>query len=93
LLPGAFWVIDLYSLKEKQRMQEYIIDAGEIEELQTISNKGELDKLFDKAKRTIVNGEPVWLVRKQRNGEQEKYDELTTLEELAAYKNQVYKYL
>jgi len=74
-------------------MHEYIIDAGQIEELQTISNKDELDKIFDKAKRTIVNGESVWLVRRQLNGKQEKYDELTTLEELTAYKSRVYKYL
>ena len=74
-------------------MQEYIIDASHIEELQTISNKDELDKIFERAKQTIVNGESVILVRKQLNGKQEKYDELTTLDELYDYRKQVYKYL
>lgn len=74
-------------------MQEYIIDASHIEELQTISNRDELDKIFGRAKQTIVNGESVILVRKQLNGKQEKYDELTTLDELSDYKNRVYKYL
>ncbi|HYK56147.1 MAG TPA: hypothetical protein VEV15_06680, partial [Flavisolibacter sp.] len=61
-------------------MQEYIIEASHIEELQTISNRDELDKIFERAKQTIVNGESVILVRKQLNGKQEKYDELTTLD-------------
>lgn len=74
-------------------MQEYIIDASHIEELQTISNRDELDKIFERAKQTIVNGESVILVRKQLNGKQEKYDELTTLDELSDYRKQVYKYL
>jgi hypothetical protein len=74
-------------------MQEYIIDASYIEELQTISNRDELDKIFERAKQTIVNGESVVLVRKQFNGKQEKYDELTTLDELSDYRKQVYKYL
>ncbi len=74
-------------------MQEYIIDASHIEELQTISNRDELDKIFERAKQTIVNGESVILVRKQFNGKQEKYDELTTLDELSDYRKRVYKYL
>ena len=74
-------------------MQEYIIEASHIEELQTISNRDELDKIFERAKQTIVNGESVILVRKQLNGRQEKYDELTTLDALSEYRKQVYKYL
>ncbi len=74
-------------------MQEYIIEASHIEELQTISNRDELDKVFERAKQTIVNGESVILVRKQLNGKQEKYDELTTLDELSDYRKRVYKYL
>jgi hypothetical protein len=74
-------------------MQEYRIDVGKIEELQTISNKDELDKIFNRAKTTIVNGERVILMRRQLNGSVEKFDEYTTLEELAEYKKRVYKYL
>lgn len=74
-------------------MQEYRIDVGQIEELQTISNKDELDRIFNRAKTTIVNGEKVILLRRQFNGAVEKFDEYSTLEELAEYRNQVYKYL
>lgn len=74
-------------------MKEYIINVTHIEELQTISNIKELDKIFARAKSTIVNGEPVLLVRKQANGLTEKFDELTTLDALKEYKDGVYKYL
>jgi hypothetical protein len=74
-------------------MKEYIINVTHIEELQTISNIKELDKIFARAKSTIVNGEPVLLVRKQTSGLTEKFDELTTLDALKEYKDGVYKYL
>jgi len=73
-------------------MQEYIIDITQIEELQTISNRNELDKIFGRAKQTIVNGEAVLMVR-SKNNSSEKFDELTTLEELNEFKTRVYKYL
>ena len=73
-------------------MQEYTIDVSKIEELQTISNTKELDTIFERAKSTIVNGEKVNLVRKMQ-GQHQKFDEFTTLEELATYKKGVYKYL
>jgi hypothetical protein len=73
-------------------MQEYIIDVSKIEELQTISNVNELNTIFERAKSTIVNGEKVLLVRKS-NGSLQKFDEFSTLEELAEYKKSVYKYL
>lgn len=73
-------------------MQEYIIDVAKIEELQTISNRNELDTIFERAKSTIVNGEKVQLVRKLQ-GKAQKFDEFSTLEELADYKKAVYKYL
>jgi hypothetical protein len=73
-------------------MQEYIIDVSKIEELQTISNINELDNIYERAKSTIVNGEKVQLVRKLQ-GQHQKFDEFSTLEELADYKKTVYKYL
>jgi hypothetical protein len=73
-------------------MQEYIIDVSKIEELQTISNINELDTIFERAKSTIVNGEKVQLIRKLQ-GHPQKFDEFSTLEELADYKKTVYKYL
>ena len=74
-------------------MQEYKINVGEVEELQTINNIRALDRIFKVAQSTIVNGEVVVLERKQANGTREKFDTLTTLEDLEAYKKSVYKYL
>lgn len=74
-------------------MQEYKINVAEIEELQTIKNITALDRIFKDAKETIVNGEAVLLTRKQPNGNLEKFDELTTLDDLKQYKKSVYKYL
>ena len=74
-------------------MQEYKINVAEIEELQMTKNKRALDRIFRNAKSTVVNGEAVWLTRKQANGIAEKFDELTTAEDLEAYKKSVYKYL
>ncbi|HEU0109816.1 MAG TPA: hypothetical protein VFQ73_03020 [Flavisolibacter sp.] len=73
-------------------MQDYIIDVTQIEEFQTISDLVSLDTIFARAKRTLVNGAKVLLVRKQEEISQ-KFDEFTTLEELETYKNSVYKYL
>jgi len=74
-------------------MQEYIINVGEIEELQTIKNIDSLDIIFARAKSTVVNGESVILVRKYMDGRTERFDEITTLEELDTYRKGVYKYL
>jgi len=74
-------------------MQEYKIDVTRVEELQTIKDTASLDRIFKDAKETLVNGEPVWLMRVQPGGHREKFDELTTLEDLNHYKKSVYKYL
>jgi hypothetical protein len=72
---------------------EYVIDVSKIEELQTLNDKEELEKIFFKAQSTIVNGENVILVRKNRSGSPQKFDELSTLEDLDRYKKSVFKYL
>ena len=74
-------------------MREYVIDVGGIEELQTLKDVDALDHIFSRAKSTIVNGEKVLLVRKDRSGKSEKCDELTTLEDLREYVKSVMKYL
>ena len=74
-------------------MREYVIDVSKIEELQTLNVKDELEKIFFKAQSTIVNGENVILVRKDRNGASQKFDEFSTLEDLHRYKKSVFKYL
>lgn len=74
-------------------MREYVIDVSRIEELQTLNDKDELENIFARAKSTIVNGEKVLLVRKDKNGRSEKFDELSTEGELQLYRQRVFRYL
>ncbi|MBD0297488.1 MAG: hypothetical protein ICV84_20240 [Flavisolibacter sp.] len=74
-------------------MQEYIINVTEIEELQTIRNTDALDKIFTRAKETLVGGGTVILIRRYADGRSNKFDELGSLNDLAEYKKSVYKYL
>jgi len=74
-------------------MRSYVIDVARIEELQTLSDKDELENIFFRAKSTVVNGEKVILVRKDKNGRSEKFDELSTEDDLENYRQRVFKYL
>jgi hypothetical protein len=74
-------------------MLEYVIDVSKIEELQTLNDKDELEKIFSRAQSTIVNGEVVILTRKDRSGVAQNFDQFTTLEDLDRYKDSVFKYL
>lgn len=73
-------------------MQDYTIDVGKIEELQTIGNTAELDRVFSRAHSTLVNGASVHLARR-REGRAQRFDTFTTLEDLEQYRASVYKYL
>ncbi len=74
-------------------MDDYTINVSRIEELQTIRNTDELEKIFARAKSAVVNGARVILVRKDFTGTTAKFDELDTLEDLESYRGQVFKYL
>ena len=74
-------------------MRDYEINVTHIEELQTIKDVDSLDQIFERAYKTVVGGAAVVLLRKNGNGKGEKFDELTTEDDLMAYKEQVYKYL
>lgn len=74
-------------------MREYVIDVSKIEELQTLNDKDELEKIFSRAQSTIVNGEKVLLVRREKNGKSEKFDEMSTESELEEYRKRVFRYL
>ena len=74
-------------------MQDYTIDAAQIEELQMTNNLQALESIFDKARSAIVNGALVILVRKQFSGKKEKFDEISTLGDFETYKKQVLKYM
>jgi hypothetical protein len=74
-------------------MNDFTINVTQIEEYQNIENVAELEKIFDRAKSTIVNGAKVLLVRKEVGGKSSKFDEMDTLERLEEYRKQVFKYL
>lgn len=74
-------------------MNDYTINVGQIEELQTINNTDELETIFTRAKSAVVNGAKVILTRKETSGKLNRFDEMDTLEALEKYKTQVFKYL
>lgn len=74
-------------------MEDYIINVGKVEEWQTIRDLTALDEVFQRAKRTLVGGGTVALVREQRNGDSYRFEEFTNLEDFEQYKKNVYKYL
>lgn len=75
------------------RMQDYVINVTQIEELQTLNDRDALDNIFERAQRVVVGGGAVILVRQQPNGQRDKFDSFTTEADLNAYKTNVYKYL
>jgi hypothetical protein len=74
-------------------MPEYVINVAQVEELQMINDKDELEKIFTRAKSTIVQGGTVVLVRKSRGGKVERFDEISTEPDLKIYRTSVFKYL
>ncbi len=74
-------------------MQDLVINVTEIEELQTIKDVNALEQLFTKAKRTIVGGAAVRLIRKEHDGTTNQFDVLDSEEQLAEYRKSVFKYL
>ena len=73
-------------------MNSYLINVTEVENLQNTRDVDELERIFSRAKSTIVNGESVILARVQQQ-RTEKFDELTTLSDLDEYRKSVFKYL
>ena len=69
-------------------MEDYIINVGKIEEWQMINDIPSLDQVFQRAKRTLVGGGVVVLVR-----ETQRFDEFTNLDDFEQYRKNVYKYL
>ena len=70
-----------------------MITVNKIEELQTIKDMGSLDRIFDKAKRILVGGGKVSVQRVDSSGKAYVFEEFTNLDDLAVYKENVYKYL
>ena len=74
-------------------MQNFEINVAQIEELQMIENRSELDRIFAKAKTAVVSGALVLLYRKTAGHADVPFDEITTEADLNVYKDGVYKYL
>jgi hypothetical protein len=72
---------------------DYTINVQEVEHLQAISSINALEQIFDRARRTIIGGGAVLLVRVSAGGEVSQFDEITNEEDLAAYRNRVFLYL
>jgi len=58
-----------------------------------INDTASLDTIFQRAKSKLVGGGTVVLARKSAGGRTDKFDELSTLEDLDAYRKNVYKHL
>jgi hypothetical protein len=74
-------------------MEDFIISVGKVEEWQMTNDVAALDGLFQRAKKALVGGGIVALVREQRSGEPYRFEEFSNLEDFEAYKKNVYKYL
>ena len=74
-------------------MEDLIIAVNRIEECQTLNDTASLDNIFEKAKKTLVGGGKLILVRIQPSGESYPFEEYSDLDDLMAYKKNVYKYL
>jgi hypothetical protein len=74
-------------------MDDFIINVGKVEEFQMTKDVPALDELFQRAKRVLVGGGLVVLVRELRNGDSYRFEEFSNLDEFETYKKNVYKYL
>ena len=74
-------------------MDDYIINVGKVEEWQMIKDVSSLDELFQRAKRVLVGGGVVALVRELRNGDSYRFEAFTNLDDFEVYRKNVYRYL
>jgi hypothetical protein len=72
---------------------EYTINVQQVEDLQTIGNREELESIFEKARHMVVGGGIVVLERRSPGGEVSRFEEISTEGDLAAYQQQVFKYM
>jgi hypothetical protein len=74
-------------------MDDYVINVGKVEEWQMIKDMAAMDEVFQRAKRVLVGGGRVVLMRELRNGDSYRFEEFTNLDDFEAYRKNVYKYL
>lgn len=73
-------------------MEDFVIVVNRIEELQSTENRQELELIFDKAKRTIVGGQSVILVR-ESSGKREQFDVFSNEHDFEEYRKKVFRFL
>ncbi|MCF6407189.1 hypothetical protein L3C95_30110 [Chitinophaga filiformis] len=74
-------------------MEDFVIVVNRIEELQLTEDRQELELIFDKAKRTIVGGMNVILMRENSNGKREKFQTISNEHDFEEYRKQVFRFL
>jgi len=72
---------------------EYLVEINIVEELQNTANRRELDRLFVKAKSTLVQGGNIILCRREKNGTLARFDMIDTDFDLLVFEKKVYQYL
>ena len=73
-------------------MPEYHINVGQIEELQMINDRDELERILARAKSMVVQGGVVVLSRMFGN-KAEPFDEISTEDDLENYRGSVMKFV
>ncbi|QEC45070.1 hypothetical protein [Pseudobacter ginsenosidimutans] len=74
-------------------MEDYVIVVNKIEELQTIKDRQELELIFERAKRTIIGGQEVILVRQNSDGQQYRFETYSNEHDFEEYRKQVFRFL
>ncbi|WP_127125857.1 hypothetical protein [Pseudoflavitalea rhizosphaerae] len=74
-------------------MEDYVIVVNRIEELQTIKDRQELELIFERAKRTIIGGQEVILVRQNSDGQQYRFETFSNEQDFEEYRKRVFRFL
>jgi hypothetical protein len=74
-------------------MEDYTIAVNNIEELQTIKDVQGIETIMERARRTIIGGNNVVLVREKADGDQDVFDMITNEKDFERYREQVMRYL
>ncbi|SHN23823.1 hypothetical protein [Chitinophaga sp. CF418] len=74
-------------------MEDFVIVVNRIEELQLIQDRQELELIFEKAKRSIVGGQNLILMREYSKGKQEKFQTISNEHDFEEYRKQVFRFL
>ncbi len=74
-------------------MINYTINIGVVEELQMLKDMPELNRIFSKAKSTVIQGGTVAINRTNSDGSIYTTDEISSEADLKAYQEKIFKYL